>query len=242
MTGLIITFAQQKGGAGKTTVAAHVAVACALAGRSVALLDTDPQGSLGQWFERREATVGADGVTLLFRTASGWGARREARALARDHDVVVLDTPPKSDLELRPSLEAANLVAIPVQPAPIDLWATEPTLAMVDKVGTRAILILNRVIRGTLLGAEIAQEIAAMGHPVAATELGSRVAYAASMGDGRTVMETQPTSHAAAEMYNLAKEVLAHAGRTAERKDSVVVQVPTRELVPAIAAAGGRRR
>jgi chromosome partitioning protein len=112
---------------------------------------------------------------------------------------------------------------------------------MVDKVGTRAILILNRVIRGTLLGAEIAQEIAAMGHPVAATELGSRVAYAASMGDGRTVMETQPSSHATAEMYNLAKEVLAHAGRTAERKDNVVVQVPELALA-AVAAAGGRRR
>jgi chromosome partitioning protein len=238
MTGLIITFAQQKGGAGKTTVAAHFAVACALAGKSVAILDTDPQGSLGQWYERREASMGAERIDLIFRTASGWGARREARAMAKDHDVVVLDTPPKSDLELRPSLEAANLVAIPVQPAPVDLWATEPTLAMVDKIGVRSLLILNRVVHGTLLGAEIAREIAAMGHPVAVTELGSRVAFAASMGNGKTVMETHPNSPAAAEVYDLVIEVLALAGKPAERQAAVAT---VRARAPALVAAGGRR-
>ena len=236
MTGLIITLAQQKGGAGKTTVAAHLAVAFALSGKAVAVLDTDPQGSLGQWYERREASMGAEQIDLIFRTASGWGARREARALARDHDVVVLDTPPKSDLELRPALEAANVVAIPVQPTPIDLWATEPTLAMVDKVGSRAILILNRVVHGTLLGAEIAREIAAMGHPVATTELGSRTAFAASMGDGKTAMETQPNSPAAAEIYDLAIEVLAQAARSGERHEAII-----RPPAPVFAAAAGRR-
>jgi chromosome partitioning protein len=236
MTGLIITLAQQKGGAGKTTVAAHLAVACALGGKSVAVLDTDPQGSLGQWFERREASLGPEEIDLLFRTASGWGARREARSLARDHDIVILDTPPKSDLELRPSLEAANLVVIPVQPAPVDLWATEPTLAMVDKVGSRALLLLNRVVHGTLIGAEIAAEVAKMGHPVSTTELGNRVAFAASMGNGRTVMETQPNSPAAAEIYDLAIEVLTQAGRSSERKEH-----SAREKAPALVAAGGRR-
>jgi chromosome partitioning protein len=236
MTGLIITLAQQKGGAGKTTVAAHLAVACALSGKSVAILDTDPQGSLGQWFERREAALGPEEIDLIFRTASGWGARREARALAKDHDVVVLDTPPKSDLELRPSLEAANLVAIPVQPAPVDLWATEPTLAMVDKVGTRSLLIMNRVIRGTLLGAEIAREIAAMGHPVATAELGSRIAFAGSMGEGKTVMETHPNSAAAAEVYDLTIEILTLAAKPAEHKDH-----GHRHERPPVHAVAGRR-
>jgi chromosome partitioning protein len=203
----------------------------------VAVLDTDPQGSLGQWFERREQTMGPEEIDLIFRTASGWGARREARAMAKDHDVVVLDTPPKSDLELRPALEAANLVVIPVQPSAVDLWATEPTLAMVDKVGSRALLILNRMVHGTLIGAEIAHEVAALGHPVSTTELGNRVAYAASMGSGRTAMETHPHSPAAAEMYDLAIEVLTLAGRSSEKKDS-----SARARAPALlAAAGGRR-
>jgi chromosome partitioning protein len=236
MTGLIITFAQQKGGAGKTTVAAHFAVACALGGKSVAMLDTDPQGSLGQWYERREEALGAEEIDLIFRTASGWGARREARAMAKDHDVVVLDTPPKSDLELRPSLEAADLVVIPVQPAPVDLWATEPTLAMVDKIGSKALLILNRFVQGTLIGSQIARDVAAMGHPVSTTSLGNRVAFAAAMGHGKTVLETHPSSAAAAEIYDLATEVLRLAGRAAERAETV-----EHVRKPALVAAGGRR-
>jgi chromosome partitioning protein len=110
---------------------------------------------------------------------------------------------------------------------------------MVDKIGVRSLLILNRVVRGTLLGAEIAREIGAMGHPVAVTELGSRVAFAASMGDGKTVMETHPNSPAAAEVYDLATEMLALAGRSVDRKPAPVMT--TRARAPALAAAGGRR-
>src|SRR6185503_7814311 len=106
-------------------------------------------------------------------------------------------------------------------------------------VGVRALLILNRVIHGTLLGAEIAREVAAMGHPVAVAELGSRVAFAASMGDGKTVMETHPNSPAAAEVYDLAIEVLTLAGRSIDRKAAPVVT--TRARAPALAVAGGRR-
>jgi len=211
MTGIVITFAQQKGGAGKTTVAAHLAVAYALAGRRVAVLDVDPQGSLGEWFERREASLGEAGTGLDFRTASGWGARREARSLARDHDIVVVDTPPKSDLELRPAIEVANLVAVPVQPTPVDLWATQPTLAMINKEGTPALLVLNRVVRRALITGAIAEAVAGLGHAVAQAQLGSRVAFAASLGEGRTVMETAPSGPAAAEVVALAKEALSHA-------------------------------
>src|ERR1700730_13696213 len=113
MAGTVITLAQQKGGSGKTTIAAHLAVAFMRRGRSVAILDIDPQGSLGEWFERREEKLGERETGLAFRTASGWGARREARNLARDYDIVVIDTPPKADIELRSAFEVANLVAVP---------------------------------------------------------------------------------------------------------------------------------
>ena len=211
MAGLIITVAQQKGGSGKTTVAAHLAVAFARSGKSVGLLDVDPQGSLGEWFERREAALGEDGVGLAFRTASGWGARREAKQLARDHDVVVVDTPPKSDLEIRPAIEMADLVIVPVQPTPVDLWATTPTLEMAAKEKTGSLIVINRALSRALLTAEMIAATGELGHAVAAAHLGNRVAYPQSMGEGRTAPELASNGPAAAEIAALAREVLKHA-------------------------------
>ena len=207
MPGLIITVAQQKGGSGKTTVAAHLAVALMSAKKTVGLLDVDPQGSLGEWFAGREQARGEDGAGLAFRTASGWGARREAKQLARDFDIVVVDTPPKSDLEIRPAIEMADLVVVPVQPTPVDLWATAPTLAMAAKEGAAAMVVINRAVSRALLTGEIVAAAAELGHPVAATHLGNRVAYPQSMGEGRTVLETAPGGPAAEEVEALAREI-----------------------------------
>ncbi len=208
MSGLIITVAQQKGGSGKTTVAAHLAVAFMLGGKSVGLLDVDPQGRLGEWFERRERTLGEEDVGLVFRTASGWGARREAKQLARDHDIVVVDTPPKSDLEMRPAIEMADLVAVPVQPTPVDLWATAPTLAMAAKEGAGSLIVINRALSRALLTGEMVEAAGKLGHAIADTHLGNRVAYPQSMGEGRTALETAPGGIAATEVEALAREIL----------------------------------
>ena len=208
MAGTILTLAQQKGGSGKTTLAAHLAVALMRKRHAVALLDTDPQGSLGEWFEARERTLGEDGVGLTFRTASGWGARREARSLKRDHDFVVVDTPPKSDLESRPAIEAADLVVVPIQPTPVDLWATDPTLELMAKEDADGILVVNRALRRASLTAEMLGRIDQLGHRVARNALGNRVAFAAAMGEGRTVSEAQPSSLAAGEVDALTKELV----------------------------------
>lgn len=205
MVGRILVVAQQKGGSGKTTLAAHLAVANT-GGARVAVLDVDPQGSLGQWFERRENRLGEGRTGLSMRTASGWGAKREARLLARDHDLVIIDMPPRSDLEARNVVEAADLVVVPVQPTPVDLWATEATLELVERGGPPAVLVVNRAPARLLPAATLAA-LAALPAPLAAVQIVNRVAYGAIMGQGGTVLESLPSGKAAAEIRALAAEL-----------------------------------
>lgn len=213
MTGKIVTIAQQKGGTGKTTLSAHLAVAWADGGnRSVALLDVDPQGSLGEWFEARESALGEAGAGLEFRTASGWGARREAQRLARDHDFVVVDTPPHADLDAKPAIESADLVVIPVQPTPMDLWATRTTLEMLGSSDLAGVIVLNRLPpRGRLAG-EMVEAMTDFGGDIAASALGNRVAFAECLGRGLTVLERPGNAKAVAEIKALADELRARIG------------------------------
>ena len=96
-------------GSGKTTLAVNLGVAFAKAGRKVALLDTDPQGSLGRWFMARRDRMGDPGME--FSTASAWGVSYECEKLRKTNDMVIVDTPPKVDADLRPALREADLLA-----------------------------------------------------------------------------------------------------------------------------------
>ena len=113
MVGRIITVAQQKGGSGKTTIAVNLAVALRSRGHSVALVDTDPQGSMGRWFMERSEHYAED-EALDFSTSSAWGASYESDKLKKRFDFVIIDTPPKIDSDLRPALRVADLVLVPV--------------------------------------------------------------------------------------------------------------------------------
>ncbi|PKP84475.1 MAG: cobyrinic acid a,c-diamide synthase [Alphaproteobacteria bacterium HGW-Alphaproteobacteria-2] len=207
MTGRIITVAQQKGGSGKTTIAANLAVTWARAGRRVALLDTDPQGSLGRWFMTRVERLGDPG--LEFSTASAWGVSWEADKLAKTHDIVLVDTPAKADGDLRPALRVASLVLVPVASSQVDLWATEGVLDLARREDRPALVVLNRARPRTRLAAEVAAGAAALGVGVAEALLANRVAYAESMGQGLGVAETAPRGPAAAELAALAAEIAA---------------------------------
>ncbi|MGG7643603.1 ParA family partition ATPase [Rhodovulum sp. YNF3179] len=208
MPGNIITIAQQKGGSGKTTLAVNLGLAWHKAGRSVAFLDTDPQGSLGRWFMTRRATLGAE-EGMEFSTASAWGVSYECDKLARAHDVVIVDTPPKADADLRPALRAADLVLVPVASSQVDLWATEGVLDLARREGRPVRVVLNRTRAGTRLAAEVAEKAAALDADVAVAVLANRVAYAETLGQGLGVLEAGRKGPAAAEITALADEIAA---------------------------------
>ncbi|MEM1289294.1 MAG: ParA family partition ATPase [Pseudomonadota bacterium] len=220
MSGLILTIAQQKGGSGKTTLSAHLATALAYNKMRVAILDCDPQGSLGEWLEEREERLGSDDTGLTFRTASGWGARREARNLAKDHDAVIIDTPPKSDTEARPAIEVGDLVVVPVQPSPMDVWACGSTIELAHKENTATLLVLNRVPPRASLTDEMTTALKEVDSKLAKAKLGNRVGFAGAMSLGLTIMDTDPSGKGAAEVEALRKEIVrtAKTARTAASK------------------------
>jgi chromosome partitioning protein len=212
MTGAVVGIAQQKGGAGKTTLAVQLGIAWLAAGRRVAMLDIDPQASLFTWFNVRRRRFGDDAAGLLVQGLSGWRLGSELRRLRAEVDLILVDTPPHAETDARTAIREADLVLLPCQPNALDVWATAPTLELAKAAGTAALLVLNRVPPRSRAADEMRAEIEAQRWPLAAAGLGNRQAFAASIGEGRGVAETAPRSPAGQEIAALADEVLARIG------------------------------
>ena len=208
MPGTIVTIAQQKGGAGKTTLAIHLAIAWAAGGKSVAVVDIDPQASLSTWFRLRHERLGASGTPIEASAVSGWRVAGEVERQAREHDVVLIDSPPHAETEARIAVRAGKLVLVPVQPSPMDLWATKPTLDLARAEKTPALLVLNRVPPRAKLTGRVLEAFKALDTPLADAQVGNRVALAAAINEGQGILEYQASSAAAREIKALAEEVL----------------------------------
>lgn len=211
MAGTVITVAQQKGGAGKTTLVAHLAVAFARNGQTVATLDIDPQASLTRWHEERAKTGGDTGITHSHVT--GWRTANEVDRLKRAHDVVLIDSPPHAETEARLAVRSARIVLVPVQPSPMDFWATEPTLTLARQERTQALVVLNRVPPRARLADWLVAKAAELGADVADTQIGNRIGFADAMLRGRSVVEGRRTGRAGQEIEALAEEILRRSGR-----------------------------
>ncbi len=200
---MVISVLNQKGGVGKTTIAVNLAAVLARHGQRVLLVDADPQASSLAWSSAREGAP-------LFRVVAMPTAtlHRDLPKLARDYEAIVIDGAPRLDAVGRSVILASDLVLIPIQPSPLDLWAAAHTLELVREAqqfrdSIRAVLVVNRRITNTAIGRDIVGALAGYGLPILPVHLGQRVVYAESAARGLSVIEASPQSEAAREMAEL---------------------------------------
>lgn len=201
--GRVIAVAQQKGGAGKTMLAAQIAVALAEDAR-VTLVDIDPQGSLTIWGKLRAAAAKA-GQGLNVHTISGWRLAGEIEKLKAACDYVLIDTPPVIDSDARRAIRGADLVLVPLNPAPPDLWAAEGTLRLAAEEKRKTVLVFNRAAAASRLRKRLEAEIAARGLHLLPVALANRAGYANAFADGLGITESAPSTMAADEVREMAR-------------------------------------
>ncbi|MBX9612917.1 MAG: AAA family ATPase [Burkholderiales bacterium] len=208
--GRVIALLNQKGGAGKTTLATHLAGELAWAGRRVTLLDADPQGSALDWAQRR-AQSGLERLYGVFGLARDT-LHHETLQIAQEADFVIIDGPPRVAALARSALLASDLVLIPVQPSAYDVWATQEMVqliveAQVFRPALRAAFVINRRIVGTVIGREARAALADQPFTALKTEVSQRVAFADSVAAGRLVGEVAPAGTAAREIHAFTRAV-----------------------------------
>ena len=207
---VVITVAQQKGGTGKTTLAANLAAALAPS-RRVALLDIDPQRSLTRWHTLRRARL-QEAAALTFSDVSGWRLTAELDRLKGSHDVVLVDSPPQVDTDAKIAVRGADLVLVPVQPSPPDVWAAEGTLALAAAERRPAHIVLNRVPSSGKLRETVAADLTARNLPLLRSAVGNRTGFATAFAEGLGVTEASPRSSAASELRALLDELMEIMG------------------------------
>ncbi len=194
----VLALASQKGGSGKTTLSGHLAVQAQRAGAGpVVLIDIDPQGSLADWWNEREDDMPAFAQTTVARLAADLEILRQ-----QGFKLAVLDTPPAITMAIQSVIQVAELIVIPTRPSPHDLRAVGATVDLCERAGKPLIFVVNAATPKAKITYEAAVALSQHG-TVAPVTLHHRTDFAASMIDGRTVMEVDPQGKSAAEVIEL---------------------------------------
>jgi chromosome partitioning protein len=214
---MIVAFANQKGGVGKTTLAINLAAALRRRNYRVLLIDTDPQGTALQW-KSLEGNIAFE-VEHFPRPISS----ADIEPFLPDHDFIIIDTPPAIGPISAAVLELADLAVVPLAPSPLDIWASRHTAEMIEeaKKGNKALrgkLLICRKIANTRLGREAREALDVFSLDVFENEISQRIAYIEAMLSGVSVMQYSPSSAAAEEIESFCKEVIREVKRMEERR------------------------
>lgn len=208
---MIVGVLNQKGGVGKTTLSVNLAACLARTGARVLLIDADPQGSSLDWAAARQgeplfSVVGFPRATI----------HKEIAQLGLGYDHIIIDGPPRVTDLARSAIMASDIVVIPVQPSPYDIWAAEEvvkliTEARVYKENIKSVFVVNRKITNTAIGRDVREALAAYPIHVLNASIAQRVVFAEAAAQGQAIFEIEPTGPAVAEMEAVAAELLEYA-------------------------------
>lgn len=201
-----IAIISQKGGAGKTTVSIHLAVAAEERGLKTAIFDLDPQASAATWADKRTKEAPA----VVSAQASRLPGLLE-QAAAQEADLVIIDSAPNADAASLAAARAADVILIPCRPAAFDLNAIGTTLALASVAGKPAFVLLNAVPPQGRVGEEARQALIGGGVAVAEPVLHQLVAFSHAVNDGRSAQELDAKSKAAAEISALFDWIMQQA-------------------------------
>jgi chromosome partitioning protein len=194
----VLALASQKGGSGKTTLSGHLAVQAERAGAGpVVLIDIDPQGSLADWWNERQSEAPSFAQTTVARLAADLEVLRQ-----QGFKLAIIDTPPAITMAIQSVIQVAELIVIPTRPSPHDLRAVGATVDLCDRSGKPLLFVVNAATPKARITHEAAIALSQHG-TVAPITLHHRTDFAASMIDGRTVMEVDPKGRSAGEVVAL---------------------------------------
>ena len=194
----VLAVASQKGGSGKTTLSGHLAVQAQMAGNGpVVLIDIDPQGSLSEWWNERTADFPAFAQTTFARLQADLEVLRQ-----QGFKLALIDTPPAITMAIQSVIAVVELVVVPTRPSPHDLRAVGATVDLCERAGKPLIFVVNAATPKAKITYEAAVALSQHG-TVAPVTVHQRTDFAASMIDGRTVMEVDPNGKSAREVGEL---------------------------------------
>ena len=206
--GKIISLSNQKGGSGKTTISANLAVLWSNSGYKVAIIDADNQKSLTYWYKARENYYGSEDTGIYNEQYDSSNLYEQTRELKKKYDFVIIDSPPSITIESINIARSSNYIFIPVQPSPVDLLATLPFLNLVNKEKKKSTIILNRVLPRAKLTEAMKLRLRYAGANIARNKISSKIIFAETFNVGRGVIDISVNSRVSKEIINLGNEII----------------------------------